>query len=81
MNFETEFEMGQILALNFQTYGIRWVNTKFLEPLCCKWHTSMPEEFLEHSIPDYLVRGSDHFSLRLSNKNNDNSQPHTNCAV
>ena len=28
----------------------------------------MPQEFLKHAIPDYLVRGTDLFSLRLSNK-------------
>ena len=28
----------------------------------------LPQEFLKHAIPDYLVRGTDLFSLRLSNK-------------
>ena len=28
----------------------------------------MPQDFLKHAIPDYLVRGTDLFSLRLSNK-------------
>ena len=31
--------------------------------------TNVSQEFLEHSIPDYLIRGTDLFSLRLSNKN------------
>ena len=29
---------------------------------------------LNHAAPDYLVRGTDRFSLRLSNKKNNNSQ-------
>ena len=33
----------------------------------------LPQEFLKHAIPDYLVRGTDLFSLKLSNKQNDNS--------
>ena len=36
--------------------------------------TAVPQEFLKHAAPDYLVRGTDLFSLRLSNKKNDNSQ-------
>ena len=34
----------------------------------CKRHTGAPQDFLSHAIPDYLVRGTDLFSLRLSNK-------------
>ena len=30
--------------------------------------TSVPQDFLKHTIPDYLVRGTDLFSLRLSIK-------------
>ena len=30
--------------------------------------TGMLQEFLKHAIPDYLLRGTDHFSLRLSKK-------------
>ena len=30
------------------------------------WHTGVPKEFLKRVIPDYLVRGTDLFSLRLS---------------
>ena len=29
--------------------------------------TGVLQEFLKHAIPDYLVRGTDLFSLRLSN--------------
>ena len=28
----------------------------------------MPQEFLKHAVTDYLVRSTDFFSLRLSNK-------------
>ena len=35
---------------------------------CVQWQTSVPQEFLKNAIPDYLVRGTDPFSLRLSNK-------------
>ena len=30
--------------------------------------TSVPQELFKHAIPDYVVRGTDHFSPRLSNK-------------
>ena len=30
--------------------------------------TSVPQEFLKHAISDYVVRDTDLFSLRLSNK-------------
>ena len=30
--------------------------------------TSVPQEFIKHALLDYLVRGADLFSLRLSNK-------------
>ena len=30
-------------------------------------HTGVPQIFLKHAIPDYLVRGTDLFTLRLSN--------------
>ena len=33
-------------------------------------HTGVPQEFLKHAIPDYLVRSNDLFSLTLSNKKN-----------
>ena len=36
-------------------------------------HTGVPQEFLKHIIPDYLVRGTDHFFLECQIKN-DNSQ-------
>ena len=32
------------------------------------FQTGVPQEFLKHAIPDYLVRGTDLLSLRLSNK-------------
>ena len=28
----------------------------------------MPQEFLKYAMPDYFVRGTDLFTLRLSNK-------------
>ena len=31
-------------------------------------HTSVPQESLKHAMPDYLVRGTDLFSLRLSSE-------------
>ena len=31
-------------------------------------HTGVSEELLKHTTPDYLVRDTDLFSLRLSNK-------------
>ena len=37
-------------------------------------------KILNHAIPDYLVRGTDLFSLTLSNKN-DNSQHNNSCLV
>ena len=45
------------------------------EPIdLCQWfspgapyHSGVPQEFLKHGVPDYLVRGTDLFSLRLSN--------------
>ena len=30
--------------------------------------TSVPQEFLKHAVPDYVVRGTHLFSLRFSNK-------------
>ena len=33
-----------------------------------RFSTGGPREVLKHAIPDYLVRGTDLFSLRLSNK-------------
>ena len=38
-------------------------------------------KFLKHAIPDYLLRGTGLFSLKLSNKKNDNSQHNTSCLV
>ena len=37
-------------------------------------HTDVQREFLKCAKPDYFMRGTDLFSLRLSNKINDNSQ-------
>ena len=31
--------------------------------------TGVPQEFLKHAIPDYLLRSTDLFSFRLSNEN------------
>ena len=46
----------------------------------CKRHTGMPQEFLKHAIPDYVVSGTD-LSFRLSNtKKSDNSQ-HSHCCL
>ena len=33
-----------------------------------RFSTGVPEEFLKHAISDYLVRGTDLFSFRLSSK-------------
>ena len=33
-----------------------------------QYSTGVPQEFLKHAIPDYLVRGTDLFSLTLSNR-------------
>ena len=33
-----------------------------------QFSTGVPQEFLKHAIPDYSVRGTDLFSLRLSTK-------------
>ena len=33
-----------------------------------QFSTGMPQEFLKHAIPDYLVRSIDLFALRLSDK-------------
>ena len=32
------------------------------------WHTDVSQEFLKHSVPDYLVRDTDLFSFSLSNE-------------
>ena len=38
--------------------------------------TSVPQEFLKHVIPElYLVRGTDPFSLTLSNKTTTTANP------
>ena len=34
-----------------------------------QFSNTVPQEFLKHTIPDYLVRGTDLFSLNWSNKN------------
>ena len=39
-----------------------------LHTLRRQFSTSVPQEFLKHTTPDYLVRGTDLFSLRLLNK-------------
>ena len=39
-----------------------------------QFSTGVPQEFLKHAIPSYLVRGTDSIPLRLSNLKNDNSQ-------
>ena len=44
------------------------------QPVCCRRHTGVPQDFLKHAISDYLVSGTDLSSLRMSNKKNDNSQ-------
>ena len=33
-----------------------------------QFSTSVPQEFFKHAMPDYLIRGTDLFSFRLSNK-------------
>ena len=35
---------------------------------CHKRHSGAPQEFLKHEIPDYVEKGTDLFSLRLSNQ-------------
>ena len=44
------------------------------ESLEQRFGTSALQEFLKHAIPDYLVRGTNLFSLRLSNTKNYTSQ-------
>ena len=41
--------------------------TKTKNNLDQRFSTSVPQEFLTHVVPDYFVRGTDLFSLRLSN--------------
>ena len=41
---------------------------KISKPLIQQFSIGVPEELLKHAIPDYLVRGTDLFSLRLSKK-------------
>ena len=43
--------------------------------------THVPKGLLKHEITDYLVWGTDHFALRVSNKNNDNRQHDNSCLV
>ena len=33
-----------------------------------QFSTVVPQEFLKHAMPDYLARGTDLFSLKLSGK-------------
>ena len=42
------------------------------QPVCHRQAHGMPQEFLKHAVPDYLVRDTALFSLRLSSKRNDN---------
>lgn len=37
-------------------------------PLAQRFSTGVPQEFLKHAIPNYLVRGMDLFSFRWSKK-------------
>ena len=37
-------------------------------PLSQRFSMDVLKEFLKHAVPDYLVRGTDFFPLRLSNK-------------
>ena len=40
----------------------------FFHYLVQRFSTGVPQAFLKHVIPDYLVKGTDLFSLRWSNK-------------
>ena len=56
----------QVYALTGNWTSDPLVHRLALNPLS---HTSQgPQEFLKHAVPDYLVRGTDLFSLRWSNK-------------
>ena len=44
------------------------IGQQFSTQNCVLWHTGVPQEFLKYAITDYLVRDTDLFSLRLSNK-------------
>ena len=37
-----------------------------LKALVQRFSTGVPQEFLKHAVPDYLARGTNLFSLRLS---------------
>ena len=78
-------QLGGILFTCFLYYGYcyetyTWTPSKTVHKNICGvgFSTGVPQGFLKHAVPDCLVRGTDLFSLRLSNyKRNDNSQ-HSN---
>ena len=41
---------------------------------CVLWRTGVPQGFLKHAVPDYVVRDTDLFSFRFSNFKNDSNQ-------
>ena len=43
-------------------------------------HTGVPQEFLKHAIPDYVVSGTD-LSFRLSNTKKCVNSQHNSCLV
>ena len=45
-----------------------WILFRAAISLGIPWHAGAQQEFLKCVIPDYLVRDTDLFSLRLSNK-------------
>ena len=50
----------------------------FFHYLVQRFSTGVPQAFLKHVIPDYLVKGTDLFSLRWSNKKKNDSSQHNN---
>ena len=59
LSFPVSFDLG----LPFSEYR---KDQQFLTSV--PWCPGELQEFLKHAIPDYLARGADPFSLRLSNK-------------
>ena len=47
-------------------------------PLWQRFSSGVPQEVLKHAIPHYLVRGTALFSLRPSNRKENDNSPHNN---
>ena len=68
------FVYGMFLKSVMQSVFLCMKNMSSLIRLNQQFLAGVPQEFLKHAIPDYLVRGTNLFSLRLSNKKMTNSQ-------